>query len=107
MAMMKSKYAYLKEITKQLYNMKTAEVSTELEGTTPPSVFIGSYNYPKVYAGPLLTSETNSEIMDQPESWINNHSTQKQIIDYRLNLVSGKQTIGIYDLENNCIEKLQ
>lgn len=44
MAMMKSKYAYLKEITKQLYNMKTAEVSTELEGTTPPSVFIGSYN---------------------------------------------------------------
>lgn len=107
MAMMKSKYAYLKEITKQLYNMKTAEVSTELEGTTPPSVFIGSYNYPKVYAGPLLTSETNSEIMDQPESWINNHSTQKQIIDYRLNLVRGKQTIGIYDLENNYIEKLQ
>ncbi|WP_294967683.1 Nre family DNA repair protein [uncultured Methanosphaera sp.] len=106
--MLDSKYRYLKTITKQLYNMKSTKVDKELEGTTPPSVFIGSYNYPKVYAGPLLSpSYEDSSIMDQPEQWISTHTSQKDIINYRLNLVRGKQTIGITDLDNNYIEKLQ
>ena len=102
--MLDSKYRYLKTITKQLYNMKSAKVDKELEGTTPPSVFIGSYNYPKVYAGPLLSpSYEDSSIMDQPEQWISTHTSQKDIINYRLNLVRGKKTIGITDLDNNYI----
>lgn len=106
--MIQSKYAYLKEITKQLYNMKSTTVDKQIDGTTPPSVFIGSYNYPKVFAGPLLApSYTDSAIMDQPEAWVNNNKSQEDIIGYRLNLVRGKQTIGITDLENNYIEKLQ
>ncbi len=106
--MIDSKYQYLKTITKELYNMKTTKVSKELDGTTPPSVFIGSYNYPKVYAGPLLAANyEDSAIMDQPEKWINNDTSQNEIINYRLNLVRGKQTIGITDLENNYVEKLQ
>lgn len=106
--MIKSKYAYLKTITQQLYNMKSANVDKEVDGTTPPSVFIGSYNYPKVFAGPLLApSYTDSAIMDQPEKWTTGITTQEDIIGYRLNLVRGKQTIGISDLENNYIEKLQ
>ncbi|MBE6493115.1 MAG: hypothetical protein E7Z84_00700 [Methanosphaera stadtmanae] len=106
--MIKSKYAYLKTITKQLYNMKSTTISKELDGTTPPSVFIGSYNYPKVFAGPLLSpSYEDSSIMDQPERWVSNDTTQQDIISYRLNLVRGKQTIGIQDLENNYVEKLQ
>lgn len=106
--MIDSKYKYLKTITKQLYNMKSKSVGKELDGTTPPSVFIGSYNYPKVYAGPLLTPDyEDSRIMDQPEEWISTNTSQQEIINYRLNLVRGKQTIGITDLENNYIEKLQ
>lgn len=106
--MIDSKYKYLKTITRQLYNMKSKDVGTEIDGTTPPSVFIGSYNYPKVYAGPLLApSYEDSAIMDQPEQWISTNTTQQDIISYRLNLVRGKQTIGITDLENNYIEKLQ
>ena len=106
--MIQSKYAYLKTITKQLYNMKSTKISKELDGTTPPSVFIGSYNYPKVFAGPLLTpSYEDSSIMDQPERWVSNDTSQQDIIRYRLSLVRGKQTIGIQDLENNYVEKLQ
>ncbi len=106
--MIKSKYAYLKTITKQLYNMKSTKISKELDGTTPPSVFIGSYNYPKVFAGPLLSpSYEDSSIMDQPERWVSSDTTQQDIISYRLSLVRGKQTIGIQDLENNYVEKLQ
>lgn len=88
--------------------MKSTKVDKQLDGTTPPSVFIGSYNYPKVFAGPLLApSYEDSAIMDQPEAWVNNNTAQEEIIGYRLNLVRGKQTIGIKDLENNYIEKLQ
>ena len=106
--MIESKYAYLKQITKQLYNMKSTKVDKQLDGTTPPSVFIGTYNYPKVFAGPLLApSYEDSAIMDNPEAWVNNNTSQQDIIGYRLNLVRGKQTIGITDLENNYVEKLQ
>lgn len=106
--MIQSKYAYLKEITKQLYNMKSNTIDKEIDGTTPPSIFIGTYNYPKVFAGPLLAPNyKNSEIMDQPEKWVESNKTQEDIIGYRLNLVRGKQTIGISDLENNYVEKLQ
>lgn len=106
--MIDSKYQYLKTITKQLYNMRTKDIGKEVDGTTPPSVFIGSYNYPKVFAGPLLApSFDDSAIMDRPEEWIASNASQQDIIGYRLNLVRGKQTIGIRDLENNYIEKLQ
>ena len=106
--MIKSKYAYLKKITQQLYNMQSLNVDKEINGTTPPSVFIGSYNYPKVFAGPLLAPNfEDSNIMDQPEEWIPTQRSQQDIINYRLNLVRGKQTIGITDLENNYVEKLQ
>ena len=106
--MMEKKYEHLKQLTQQFYNMKNTKItSKQIEGTTPPSVFIGSYNYPKVFAGPLLTSEHNSAIMDQPEIWMNNQTSQDQIINYRLNLVRGKQTIAVDDVENNYIMKLQ
>ena len=106
--MIDSKYQYLKTITKQLYNMRTKDIGKEIDGTTPPSVFIGSYNYPKVFAGPLLApSYDDSAIMDKPEEWIATNASQQDIIGYRLNLVRGKHTIGIKDLENNYIEKLQ
>ncbi len=28
--------------------------SNEISGTSPPSVFVGSHNYPKVFVGPLV-----------------------------------------------------
>lgn len=84
------------------------DVGKELDGTTPPSVFIGSWNYPKVYAGPMITPvEGDTTIMDTPESWIANQKTQEDIIRYRLNLVRGKQLVGVKDLENGLVEKLQ
>lgn len=105
--MIDSKYTYLKKITEQIH-MKSVDVNKELDGTTPPSVFIGSYNYPKVYAGPLIAPmHEDTSIMDQPEQWISKNKTQQDIIGYRLNLVRGKQFIGIKDVENPYIEKLQ
>jgi hypothetical protein len=105
--MFKSKNAYLKKLTDKI-QMKSVKVGKNLDGSTPPSVFIGRWSYPKVYAGPMMVAETgDTSIMDSPESWIGENKTQDDIINYRLNLVRGKQLIKIDDLENPFIEKLQ
>ena len=102
-----TKNAYLAKLTEQI-QMKSVEVGKNLEGTTPPSVFIGRWSYPKVYAGPMMSSQMgDTSIMDSPESWIGENKTQDEIINYRMNLVRGKQLIKIDDLENPFVEKLQ
>lgn len=105
--MIKGKTAYLKRLTSKI-QMRSVDVGKELDGSTPPSVFIGSWNYPKVYAGPMIAPVSgDTTIMDMPESWIPQDKSQEDIINFRLNLVRGKQTVGVKDLENNFIEKLQ
>jgi hypothetical protein len=107
MNMIKGKEAYLKKLTANL-NVKSVDVGREIDGSTPPSIFIGSWNYPKVYAGPMIAPlQGDTSIMDMPESWIPQQKTQEDIIGYRLSLVRGKQTVGIEDLNNSFVEKLQ
>lgn len=105
--MIKGKAAYLKRLTSKI-QIPSVDVGRELEGSTPPSVFIGSYNYPKVFAGPMIAPlQGDTAIMDTPESWIKNDKTQDDIIGYRLNLVRGKLTNRVTDLDNPFVEKLQ
>jgi hypothetical protein len=105
--MIKGKAAYLKRLTSKI-QIPSVDVGRELEGSTPPSVFIGSYNYPKVFAGPMISPiQGDTAIMDTPESWIQNNKTQEDIIGYRLNLVRGKLTNKVTDLNNPFVEKLQ
>ena len=101
-----TKNAYLEKLTKNT-QMKSIKVNKDLEGSTPPSVFIGRWNYPKVYAGPMMTTiKGDSSIFDSPESWLNENKTQDEIINYRLNLVRGKQLLNINDLDNPLVDKL-
>jgi len=102
------KGAYLRQLTAATVPMKSVEVGKELEGSSPPSVFIGSWNYPDVYAGPMIVPmHGDTAIMDMPESWIPAHKTQEEIIQYRLSLVRGKHRINASDLDNRFVEKLQ
>ncbi len=103
------KGAYLRQITTALSTqMRSVEVGREMEGSSPPSVFIGSHAYPKVYAGPIIaTVHGDTRIMDEPESWIPSGTTQEEIIRYRLSLVRGKQRVGVGDIDNPFVEKLQ
>lgn len=59
-------------------------------GASPPAVFVGSWNYPKVLAGPLVPplSIDDSSVMDMPELWVN--KSFEDILAYRLSLVRGK-----------------
>ena len=73
---------------------KTAKIidTNDLEGCSPPAVFVGRYGYPKVDIGPMIppifgdTSE-----MDTPEMWLN--KSIEDIVDFRFKLVRGKYRI--------------
>ena len=89
--MIKGKEAYLKKLTAGMY-IPSQEMGRQLDGSSPPSVFIGSWNYPKVNAGPMIAPmHGDTIIMDRPESWIPEKKTQEEIIRYRLNLIRGKK----------------
>jgi hypothetical protein len=103
-----SKGSYLRQLTASTVQMRSAPVDKEIAGSSPPSVFIGSWNYPEVYAGPMVTAaHGNTSIMDTPESWIPEKKTQEEIIGYRLNLIRGKQKVNAAELNTQFIEKLQ
>ena len=102
------KGAYLKQLTAATMQMKSVNVGKEMEGSSPPSVFIGSWNYPDVFAGPMIAPvHGDTTVMDMPESWIAQNKTQEEIIGFRLNLVRGKQRVNAAALDNRFIEKLQ
>lgn len=88
--------------------LPSMEVGKELDGSTPPSVFIGSWNYPQVFAGPMIAPQHgDTVIMDRPESWIPENKTQEDIIRYRLNLIRGKKTVNVTKLHDRFIDKLR
>jgi len=106
--MILGKGAYLKQLTAATMQMKSVDVGKEMTGSSPPSVFIGSWNYPDVYAGPMITPmHGDTGIMDRPEAWISGNRTQREIIGYRMNLVRGKHMTNACDLDNRFVEKLQ
>lgn len=73
--------------------------SLHLGGSSPPSVFIGRIGYPKVAIGPMIppVMGDTSEI-DTPELWLN--KSIDDIVDFRSQLVRGKFTVNISDVEN-------
>lgn len=102
------KGAYLKHLTASTMPMKSVDLGTEIEGSTPPSVFIGSWNYPNVLAGPMIAPvHGDTAEMDMPEAWLPAHRSQDEIIGYRMNLIRGKQQVHAGDLNNRLVEKLQ
>jgi len=102
------KSTYLRQLTASTMPMQSVAMDKELAGSSPPSVFIGSWNYPHVYAGPLVTPvHGDTAIMDTPEDWISGKKTQEEIIGYRLGLVRGKRMIDAADLGTRFVEQLQ
>ncbi|MHA7647062.1 hypothetical protein [Nitrosopumilus sp. S4] len=80
--------------------------SDSISGTTPPSVFVGSYNYPKVFVGPMVPPiHGDTTLLDSPEKWIG--KSLEEIVNFRLNLIRGTQKISIAATEGRYIENLQ
>jgi len=64
--------------------------SLDLNGTSPPSVFVGRVGYPKVYVGPLLPPvHGDTAVLDLPERWLLERKTIDDIVKFRYSLVRG------------------
>ena len=99
--------AYLEDITTR-NRFGSVNLKKDLEGSSPPSVFIGRHGYPHVQAGPMLALERgDTSIMDSPESWIPSGKTQENIISYRLGLIRGKKKVRIDSVEDPLVEKIR
>ncbi|NLV25753.1 MAG: hypothetical protein GXY48_01070 [Methanomicrobiales archaeon] len=102
------KSEYLRTLTASTMQSQSVQVGTELDGSSPPSIFIGSAGYPKVYAGPLLTTEHgDTGIYDRPELWIPTRTSQEEIMRYRLNMVRGKRLVDTTDISSRFVSQLQ
>ncbi|MCV0400837.1 MAG: Nre family DNA repair protein [Nitrosopumilus sp.] len=80
--------------------------SDSLSGTSPPSIFVGTSNYPKVFVGPMVPpTHGDTSLLDSPEKW--KGKSLEDIVNFRLNLVRGIQKISIDQTEGRYIENLQ
>ena len=80
--------------------------SNHVDGSTPPSVFVGAYGYPKVLVGPMLPPiHGDTTILDSPENWIG--KSLEDIVNYSLSLVRVIKPVQIKDVGQRYIENLQ
>ncbi|MCY0868190.1 MAG: Nre family DNA repair protein [Desulfurococcus sp.] len=97
--------AYCPIIARSRAVVKLAKVSLSrvIEGSSPPSVFVGRHGYPYVRAGisaPPLSGDT--VIYDHPESWITRRI--EEILDYRWSLITGYTLIDVKKPFDKLIE---
>jgi hypothetical protein len=95
-------------IVKANYFLKSIPLmqSEDVEGASPPSVFIGRIGYPYVYAGPLVPPvQEDTSIYDMPEYWFG--KTIDDIVSFRSMLIRGKHRVHVRKFEEagKIIEK--
>ena len=80
--------------------------SDSISGTSPPSVFVGSYGYPNVSVGPMVPPmHGDTSILDSPEKW--KGKSLEEIVNFRLNLIRGVKKISNDQTDGRYIVSLQ
>ncbi len=80
--------------------------SNYIEGSSPPSVFVGAYGYPKVLVGPMVPPiHGDTLLLDSPELWLGKNL--EEIVNYRLSLVRGVQSVSVKSPQGRYVENLQ
>jgi len=70
-----------------------------LEGSSPPGVFVGRFGYPKVNIGPLLPpTHGDTSLLDTPELWYG--KSIEEIVDFRFQLVRCKHMVDVTAVED-------
>jgi hypothetical protein len=71
----------------------------QVDGSSPPGVFVGRFGYPRVYVGPLIPPEKgDTRLLDTPELWLG--KTIQDIIGYRFALIRAKSLIEVRDAQD-------
>ena len=74
-----------------------------LEGSSPPSVFVGSFGYPRLSVGPMaVPGMGDSSFLDAPEKWAG--MKLEDIVRYRLSLIRGVKHLRVHESSGRYIE---
>lgn len=77
-----------------------------IDGSSPPSIFVGRYGYPKVRIGPMIPPlHGDTTILDRTELWTGKNL--EEIAKYRLSLVLGTMNVNIHDISSRYLENMQ
>ncbi|MGI0054206.1 MAG: Nre family DNA repair protein [Thermoplasmata archaeon] len=70
----------------------------ELDGSSPPGVFVGRFGYPRVSVGPLLSpTPGDTALLDSPEEWVGR--SVQEVVRFRTSLVRGTRPLRVDDAE--------
>jgi len=70
----------------------------DVDGASPPSVFVGRIGYPYVYAGPLVPPvHEDTSLFDLPELWFG--KSIDEIVGFRSMLVRGKHRVHVKNID--------
>jgi hypothetical protein len=73
---------------------------TDIDGASPPSVFVGRIGYPYVYAGPLVPPiHEDTSLYDLPELWFG--KSMDEIVGFRSMLIRGKHRVHVQKFEES------
>lgn len=91
----------------QFLMQNSARLSMDtLDGSSPPSVFVGRYGYPKVRVGPMIPPvHGDTAVYDKTEMWVG--KSLEEIANYRLSLVRGVMSVNVGETTGRYIENLQ
>jgi len=77
------------------------KISQEIFGSSPPSVIVGEWNYPKINVGLLLPGEQgDTAIYDAPQEWFRKKYSIEDVFRLRLNLFNAKKAALVDDALN-------
>ena len=81
--------------------MPSQDRKKSFQGLSPPSVFIGSHNYPKVNTGVLSPQQqTDSQLMDSPNKWYSENYAIEKVASLRTSLVNSKTRMNVKENDN-------
>jgi len=83
-------------------------LSPEIQGSSPPTVFVGRIGYPKVLVGPMIPPVfEDTTAYDMPELW--QDYRVDDILQFRLSLVRGVTPVDVKDAkkETRIVQTLQ
>lgn len=87
---------HLKDVRDLLLKISKMKV---IYGFSPPSTLVGSWGYPKVNLGPLLSPiSEDAGLVEKHEFWLD--IPLEKILSMRLSLVYGRRPLEVYDARN-------
>ena len=91
----------------QIIKLNSAKLSLDsIDGSSPPSIFVGRFGYPKVRIGPMISPlHGDTTVLDRTELWTG--KSLEEIANYRLSLVLGTVNVNVNDTSSRYLENLQ